>query len=115
MLETYSQVTKETASATSSDDDSSVASAVSDTKSTKSTSTKSSRRRGKKAATISGKWQDNPCPHCKKYKRRLQHPHVSSNDCFWNKKYKGWRPKWICDEMEICYTPRHKCEQSDDE
>jgi hypothetical protein len=25
-----------------------------------------------------------------------------------NKKYKGYRAKWICDEMELKYKPEHR-------
>jgi hypothetical protein len=61
-------------------------------------------------------WKTNPCPHCKKFKRRSRHPNKDNNECFWNKKYKGWRPKWVCEEMEMKYVPRHKFDaDSDDE
>ena len=48
------------------------------------------------------------CPHCTKYKRRKKHPNVPNDKCFWNKAYKGYRAKWICDEMELKYAGRHK-------
>lgn len=48
------------------------------------------------------------CPHCTEYKRRKKHPGVPNDRCFWNKKYKGFRAKWICDEMDMKYVPRHK-------
>eukprot|EP00804_Cyclotella_cryptica_P000999 CCRYP_012348-RA/>CCRYP_012348-RA protein AED:0.11 eAED:0.11 QI:0/0/0/1/1/1/3/0/1327 len=50
----------------------------------------------------------NPCPHCKKFARRKPHPKTPEDRCFWNKRYKGYRGKWICDEMEMVYVPRHK-------
>eukprot|EP00804_Cyclotella_cryptica_P006425 CCRYP_014284-RA/>CCRYP_014284-RA protein AED:0.46 eAED:0.44 QI:0/0/0/1/0/0.5/2/0/225 len=50
----------------------------------------------------------NPCPHCKKLARRKPHPKTPEDRCFWNKQYKGYRGKWICDEMEMAYVPRHK-------
>lgn len=50
----------------------------------------------------------NPCPHCKKFARRKPHPKTPEDRCFWNKRYKGYRGKWICDEMEMAYVPRHK-------
>eukprot|EP00804_Cyclotella_cryptica_P020584 CCRYP_003431-RA/>CCRYP_003431-RA protein AED:0.33 eAED:0.38 QI:0/0/0/1/1/1/3/0/626 len=50
----------------------------------------------------------NPCQHCKKFARRKPHPKTPEDRCFWNKRYKGYRGKWICDEMEIAYVPRHK-------
>ena len=52
-------------------------------------------------------WRDNPCPHCKKWRRNRQHPNVSPSQCSWNQSYKGYRPDWICKEMEIEYKPRH--------
>ena len=37
----------------------------------------------------------NTCPHCKKFQRRKPH-HVNPDKCMWNKKYKGYRFKSIC-------------------
>ena len=34
---------------------------------------------------------DNPCPHCRKFKRWGTHPHTPPSKCFFNKAYKGWR------------------------
>ena len=51
---------------------------------------------------------NNDCPGCKEFKRRKRHPNVDNAKCFWNKKYKGFRPAWICQEMEIPYKGRHK-------
>jgi hypothetical protein len=48
------------------------------------------------------------CPHCTKFKRRRKHPNLPNKRCFWNEKYKGYRAKWICDEMDIKYAGRHK-------
>jgi hypothetical protein len=53
-------------------------------------------------------YRDNPCPHCKKFKRYRQHPNISHDNCFWNKKYYGYRPKGMCNEMELRYKPHHK-------
>ncbi len=40
--------------------------------------------------------------HCKK-------PHgVEPDKCMWNKKYKGYHFKSICDELEVAFKPRHK-------
>jgi hypothetical protein len=88
-------------------------------KSTKSTTrSKSNRRggrsksrdRGTKTPATSDKWQHNPCKHCKKFKRRNQHPDYPPEQCFWNTKMLAWRPRWVCDEMEIKYKPRHTFE-----
>ena len=43
-----------------------------------------------------------------KYNPSAPAPTIPGDRCFWNKKFKGYRAKWICDEMEITYTPRHK-------
>lgn len=48
------------------------------------------------------------CPDCTVFKHRRCHPNVPNEKCFWNKQYKGYHPKWICDEMEIKYKGRHK-------
>ena len=49
----------------------------------------------------------NTCPHCKKYHRKKPH-RVDPDKCMWNKKYKGYRFKSICDELEVAFKPRHK-------
>ena len=59
-------------------------------------------------------WRNNPCPHCKKWRRNRQHPHIPPSQCSWNKSFKGYRPDWICKEMEIKYRPLHHF-WSDDE
>ena len=54
------------------------------------------------------KKKKNTCPHCKKLGRKRPHPKTPHNKCFWNKSYKGWRPRLICDELEIDFKPRSK-------
>jgi hypothetical protein len=49
----------------------------------------------------------NSCPHCKKYHRKKPH-RVDPDKCMWNKKYKGYRFKSICDELEMDFKPRIK-------
>ena len=49
----------------------------------------------------------NTCPHCKKYHRKKPH-RVEPDKCMWNKKYKGYRFKSICDELEVDFKPRIK-------
>ena len=62
------------------------------------------------------RWQDNPCKHCQKFKRRTPHPNTPSKDCFWNPKLKVFRPRAVCDEMELPYVPRYKFDSdSEDE
>ena len=50
--------------------------------------------------------ENNPCPHCKKWGRRVRHPNVPSSKCYWNKKYKGFRPRNVCRKMDIKYKSR---------
>jgi hypothetical protein len=45
------------------------------------------------------------CPHCKQYHRKKSH-HVEPDKCMWNKKYKGYRFKLICDELKVAFKPR---------
>jgi hypothetical protein len=47
------------------------------------------------------------CPHCKKYHRKKSHC-VEPDKCMWNKKYKGYRFKTICDELKVDFKPRIK-------
>ena len=54
------------------------------------------------------KKKKNNCPHCKKFNRRRPHPNVPKEKCFWNKKYKGWRPSTVCNELEIDFKPQRK-------
>ena len=50
----------------------------------------------------------NDCPHCKKHDRRKAHPHIPHNKCMWNKRYKGYRFKSVCDELEVVFKSRAK-------
>jgi hypothetical protein len=49
----------------------------------------------------------NTCPHCKKYHCKKSHC-IKPDKCMWNKKYKGYRFKSICDELEVDFKPRIK-------
>ncbi len=49
----------------------------------------------------------NTCPHCKKYHCRKSH-HIKPDKCMWNKKYKGYRFKSICNELKVDFKPRIK-------
>ena len=53
------------------------------------------------------KKKKNTCPHCKKYHRKKPH-RVEPDKCMWNKKYKGYRFKSICNELEVDFKPRIK-------
>ena len=61
-------------------------------------------------------WESNPCKHCRKNKRHAVHSHVPTDRCFWNLKYKGWRPESICTRMKTRYRDRSKfriCAETD--
>jgi hypothetical protein len=50
--------------------------------------------------------EKNTCPHYIKF--HCIKPHrVSKDKCMWNKKYKGYQFKSICDELEVAFKPRH--------
>ncbi len=51
--------------------------------------------------------EKNTCPHCIKFHHIKPHC-VSKDKCMWSKKYKGYRFKSICDELEVAFKPRHK-------
>jgi hypothetical protein len=51
--------------------------------------------------------EKNTCPHCKKFHRTKPH-HVSEDKCMWNKKYKGYQFKSICNKLEVAFKPCHK-------
>ena len=40
--------------------------------------------------------ENNPCKHCRKWKRRSRHPQVNEDWCFWDKTWKGFRPRYCC-------------------
>jgi hypothetical protein len=47
------------------------------------------------------------CKHCKE-----DRPYTMKHDttkCFYNKKYKGWRPSKICKEMGIMFKSQQEC------
>ncbi len=70
---------------------------------------KKSKSRGKKKKE-KDKYDEpkkNTCPHCKKYHHKKSHC-VEPDKCMWNKKYKGYRFKSICDELEVDFKPRIK-------
>ena len=49
---------------------------------------------------------NNPCKHCKKHGRRNRHPGVAEERCFWNKKWKGFRPRYCCTAMDVKFKSR---------
>ena len=46
-------------------------------------------------------------PHCKKFHRTKPHC-IYEDKCMWNKKYKGYQFKSICDKLEVAFKPHHK-------
>jgi len=50
--------------------------------------------------------ESNPCKHCRTHGRHLRHPKVSSSKCFWNKKYKGFRPLYVCRTLKLRFKQR---------
>jgi hypothetical protein len=49
----------------------------------------------------------NTCPHCKKIQHEKPH-RVNPDKCMWNKKYKGYHSKSICNKLEVAFKPCHK-------
>jgi hypothetical protein len=61
----------------------------------------------KKEKDKDDKPKKNTYPHCKKYHRKKPHC-IKPDKCTWNKKYKGYRFKLICDELKVDFKPRIK-------
>ena len=63
------------------------------------------------------KWDINPtnCPHCKEFGGYgLTHAlpkNVSHTKCNYNKKWKGWRPEWVCKKIGIAYKEHGECDE----
>jgi hypothetical protein len=49
----------------------------------------------------------NTCPHCKKFQCRKPYC-INPDKCMWNKKYKVYRFKSICNKLEVAFKPHHK-------
>ena len=73
----------------------------------KKTKKATAREKKKKEKAKDDEPKKNTCPHCKKYHRKKPHC-VEPDKCMWNKKYKGYRFKSICDELEVDFKPRIK-------
>ncbi len=71
--------------------------------------TKKSKSRGKKKKEKAkdDEPKKNTCPHCKKYHHKKSHP-VEPDKCMWNKKYKEYCFRLICDELKVDFKPRIK-------
>ena len=73
----------------------------------KSQCSKSQAGCGKQKKEKDDKPKKNTCPHCKKFHRKKPH-RVKPDKCMWNKKYKGYRFKSVCNKLEVAFKPRHK-------
>ena len=73
----------------------------------KKTKKPKSRGHKKKEKDKDNEPKKNTCPHCKKYHHKKSHC-VEPEKCMWNKKYKGYRFKSICYELEVEFKPRIK-------
>jgi hypothetical protein len=58
----------------------------------------------KKEKAKDDKPKKNTCPHYKKYHRKKSYG-VKPDKCMWNKKYKGYHFKSICDELKVDFKP----------
>ena len=65
--------------------------------------------RGEKNAT--------KCPHCEKYKGNgYAHgppANIPHDKCRFNKKFKGWRPEWVCKKMDVPYKTGAEVEEQE--
>ncbi len=50
----------------------------------------------------------NDCLHCKKYGNRCPHPKTPHEKYFWNKEWKGWRPRPVWNELKVTFKLRSK-------
>jgi hypothetical protein len=60
----------------------------------------------KKIYNKDNKPKKNTCPHCKKSHCRKPHC-INPDKCMWNKTYKGYRFKSLCNEIEVAFKPCH--------
>ena len=102
-----SQVTEYASAVDTSDSDSSVGTRRSKSRKGRKTKDRRGGDRHSKRSESRGR-SKNKCPHCKLFKRKKAHPNTPEDRCFWNKAWKGFRPDWVCREMELKYKPRHK-------
>ena len=52
------------------------------------------------------KYPPNNCPHCKKYDRHRGHPSYPDKQCFFNAKWKGFRPRYAANIMKVKFKER---------
>ncbi len=63
--------------------------------------------RGKQKKDKDDETKKNTCPHCKKFHSKKLHQ-VKPDKCMWNKKYKGYHFKSICNKIEVAFKQCHK-------
>ena len=68
------------------------------------------RGRSKSKARAEQTAASNPCKYCKRNGRRNRHPNVPPEKCFWNKKWKGFRPRYVCRAINLPYQEREAFE-----
>jgi hypothetical protein len=76
-----------------------------DDKSSSGRSKHRSKSRGRSKSTEDRKVKKK-CKHCKE--ERPYAGKYEEEKCFYNKKYKGWRPSKICKELDIKFKRRHE-------
>ena len=52
--------------------------------------------------------ENNPCKHCRKNGRIFRHTGTPPEECFWNPKWKGFRPRYVCTKLNKKYKARGK-------
>jgi hypothetical protein len=65
-----------------------------------------SQSRGRSASTRRTEKVKNKCKHCKKDRPMISGGQHEPSKCFYNKKYKGWRPSKVCKEMGLRFKHR---------
>ena len=90
-----------------SDDEGTAASATGNSRSSRSrTRDRNKPRERSKSRGDDFTAENNPCKYCKRHKRRNRHPQVPAEQCFWNKKWKGFRPRYCCKVLGTRFRPR---------
>lgn len=62
--------------------------------------TKRSNSRSRRSSRSRKETVNKDCKHCKKNRSTSRHPQIPEASCFWNPQWKGYRPKFICNQLE---------------
>ena len=84
------------------------ASSVESTRASKKKARGRERRDKQRADRADQTVENNPCKYCRKYKRTARHPHLPEERCYFNKKWKGWRPQYVCAAIKIKFRKKYK-------